>query len=102
MGQDDGGSLSVDEVMETLALTEGDRADIERSFKEVDMNDDGEMDYGEFYQMLQREPEVQHEALDDADEFIEVNVEDEEGSEGSEVSEGSGTSSHSKSSSSSS
>merc|ERR1711933_56114 len=101
MGQDDGGSLSVDEVMETLALTEGDRADIERSFKEVDMNDDGEMDYGEFYQMLQREPEVQHEALDDADDFIEVNVED-EGTEGSELSEVSGTSSSSVSSSSSS
>jgi len=61
--QDDGGSLSVDEVMETLALDEEERADIEKSFKEVDINDDGEMDYGEFYQMLQREPEVVHEVL---------------------------------------
>lgn len=52
--QDDSGGLTAQEVAETIDLEES-LEEVERIFEEVDVNRDGVMDYGEFYNMLKTE-----------------------------------------------
>jgi len=54
--QDDGGSLDIDEIAETLDMQGKDeREEVEGFFQQVDMNGDGAMDYGEFHNMMKAE-----------------------------------------------
>lgn len=64
--QDDGGSLSMEEIAETLCMEGEENAeDVASFFKEVDLDGDGVMDYGEFYQMLSQEVLVKRTSDDD-------------------------------------
>jgi len=99
--QDDSGGLTQEEVAETLCMGEEEMDEVAEFFKEVDLNDDGVMDYGEFHAMLQREIEPDRDIVEDdmdeddedeeeeeEEEDIELNIEeDEEEEEDSESSE---------------
>jgi len=63
--QDDGGSVSADEIMDTLLLSEFERDEIDKALNDIDMNGDGEMDYGEFVSMLQQDAQVEAHLFED-------------------------------------
>mmetsp|Transcript_130820 Transcript_130820/g.230481 ORF Transcript_130820/g.230481 Transcript_130820/m.230481 type:complete len:800 (-) Transcript_130820:102-2501(-) len=62
--QDDSGMLSKGEVAEILDMKDADQVgEVERFFAEIDTNQDGYMDYGEFHAMLQLEIDPNRDAL---------------------------------------
>lgn len=64
--QDDGGSLDMAEIAETLCMDGPEYAEeVQQFFAEVDVDQDGVMDYGEFYSMLQKDINIVH-AIEDS------------------------------------
>lgn len=69
--QDDSGGLSREEIAETLKMTgPEDLEEVQEFFKDVDLNGDGVMDYGEFYSLLQREIDPEKTVFKVEDEFL--------------------------------
>jgi len=83
--QDDGGSLDMAEIAETLCMDGPEYAEeVQQFFAEVDLDQDGVMDYGEFYAMLQKdiniartmENEDDSEVFEDSDSRSEEQIEE--------------------------